>query len=669
MKKIFTLFAAVLTALAFATNVSAEALHITSLPWQGSHSFDDAGWNNKAVIHPEAFGSLDNTAYKYTLHVKADCTVQLGFGKWSGGTETDWSQWGESRGEFDVEINSAFISKLNDGYCFQLNQGSGNLSLVRLDRRERDPNEKEPDLSKGFHTDGTRLLDGNDNEFVMRGLNYSYAWQTGNWWVIKSAKDWGCNAIRINIGDGSSSERDGNGWLSYTDRSTLESLINECEKNKLVGVLSPHNQTGSNSHADLMKAADYWASMADVMNAHLGTAILNITNEWMSEWDAAHWSEGYVKAVKRIRDAGIRSTIIVDVAGYGQGASVLADGNGSYARAIIDADPLHNIMFSIHMYHVSGRTAEEARQNIDYCLALDVPLLLGEIAYEHKSHLAYPEGGPVAWQEILAYAREKNVSWLAWSWTGNGGDAETCDMFDGSGNILENGRCMIYNQNGIKATSTECTIYDGNAPSGIDYQYPTGPFDFAFYPSSGDDTGDDEPEGMFSSSLPYAVASWNHMFHITSAFFANAADGHILRVSLTRNDGGAEIQVAYNHADKTGDERWTKIIDYADVDDDIYEMTIGSSSGIQRAHGLDGNDMLRHLQADGLYLKGHGYTVNNVELLDSDGNVVTGIDGITSDNTDTPVEIYTITGIRVAEPEPGNIYIVRRGSKVSKIRF
>ena len=106
MKKIFTLFAAVLTALAFATNVSAEALHITSLPWQGSHSFDDAGWNNKAVIHPEAFGSLDNTAYKYTLHVKADCTVQLGFGKWSGGTETDWSQWGESRGEFDVEINN-----------------------------------------------------------------------------------------------------------------------------------------------------------------------------------------------------------------------------------------------------------------------------------------------------------------------------------------------------------------------------------------------------------------------------------------------------------------------------------------------------------------------------------------------------------------------------------
>lgn len=29
----------------------------------------------------------------------------------------------------------------------------------------------------GFHTSGTKLLDANGNEFVMRGVNYSYAWQ------------------------------------------------------------------------------------------------------------------------------------------------------------------------------------------------------------------------------------------------------------------------------------------------------------------------------------------------------------------------------------------------------------------------------------------------------------------------------------------------------------
>ncbi|MDE5978823.1 MAG: hypothetical protein K2G84_02175, partial [Muribaculaceae bacterium] len=32
----------------------------------------------------------------------------------------------------------------------------------------------------GFHTSGTRLVDANGNEFVMRGCNYSWAWQRGN---------------------------------------------------------------------------------------------------------------------------------------------------------------------------------------------------------------------------------------------------------------------------------------------------------------------------------------------------------------------------------------------------------------------------------------------------------------------------------------------------------
>ena len=61
---------------------------------------------------------------------------------------------------------------------------------------------------EGFYTDGTMLRDANGNEFLMRGLNYSYGWQTDLNWVIKSTHDWGCNAIRINIGDGSYSDNE-----------------------------------------------------------------------------------------------------------------------------------------------------------------------------------------------------------------------------------------------------------------------------------------------------------------------------------------------------------------------------------------------------------------------------------------------------------------------------
>ena len=40
---------------------------------------------------------------------------------------------------------------------------------------------------------------------------------------------------------------------------------------------------------------------------------------------------------------------------------------------------------------------------------------------------------------------------------------------------------------------------------------------------------------------------------------------------------------------------------------------------------------------------------------------------VEADGADTPKEYYTIDGRRVAEPESGRLYIVRQGSKVSKV--
>ncbi len=46
-----------------------------------------------------------------------------------------------------------------------------------------------------------------------------------------------------------------------------------------------------------------------------------------------------------------------------------------------------------------------------------------------------------------------------------------------------------------------------------------------------------------------------------------------------------------------------------------------------------------------------------------------GVDGVNadSDGSDAPVEYYNMQGIRVMQPAPGNIYIRRQGSRVSKI--
>lgn len=53
--------------------------------------------------------------------------------------------------------------------------------------------------------------------------------------------------------------------------------------------------------------------------------------------------------------------------------------------------------------------------------------------------------------------------------------------------------------------------------------------------------------------------------------------------------------------------------------------------------------------------------------LDMTGLEIAGIGDITADDAAAPAEYYNLQGIRVRHPEAGNVYICRRGSKVSKI--
>lgn len=65
--------------------------------------------------------------------------------------------------------------KEEDRYCIQFNNGSGKLYSIELIATEKDPGDVNIDFTKGLDTDGTRILDGNGNEFVMRGLNGAWA--------------------------------------------------------------------------------------------------------------------------------------------------------------------------------------------------------------------------------------------------------------------------------------------------------------------------------------------------------------------------------------------------------------------------------------------------------------------------------------------------------------
>lgn len=497
----------------------------------------------------------------------------------------------------------------------------------------------------GFYTSGTKLMDSNGKEFIMRGCNYSYAWQTGHEsTVIPAAKRIGCNTIRIQLSTGKR-------W-SRTSRAMLERLIRLCEENKLVAVFNTHDETGSMSYSDLESACDFWISVKDVLNAHRKTVIVNISNEWCGEWNSNAWAEGYLKAIPKLRDAGIKNTLIVDCAGYGQYPKSLSDRGKEVARA----DKLNNIMFSIHMYQDAGKNESTVKSNIDKGLNVGVPLLIGEFAYRHQGH-------DVAWQTILDYTKEKNVGYLVWSWTGNSSDVAECDMFGGydDSNYRTNGTNTVKGRNGIKATSKECSYYsDGDNP-----QQPDQP-DEPEQPDQPDQPGDTETTellwsgsvdmGSWSGILEYKPDNSQWKEYVMRKLQPGSKLIFTYKNVSTSSSAPGQIQLVTFSLDDSWD--WTKLVEYADISGSSYTYTLTGRTVVE---WTDVEMMMKR----GFAVKGQNATLVKVEARVK-GASQNSIGEVGADE-DAPAEIYTLQGVRVGEMTPGRVYIVRRGSKVTKV--
>ncbi len=60
------------------------------------------------------------------------------------------------------------------------------------------------------------------------------------------------------------------------------------------------------------------------------------------------------------------------------------------------------------------------------------------------------------------------------------------------------------------------------------------------------------------------------------------------------------------------------------------------------------------------------YHIDDVRLVQP---TATGIEDVEADFSDAPVEYYNLQGIRVANPQSGNLYIRRQGTQISKVRI
>ena len=302
----------------------------------------------------------------------------------------------------------------------------------------------------GFRVEGTKLYDANGKEFVMRGINHAHAWYKGNEeTAISAIAKTGANTVRISVGDGDQ-------W-GYDDINTLKNLISLCEKNKLVAVVEVHDATGSDDISKLNNAVDYWVKMKDALIGKEDTVILNIANEWFGTWDGKKWAEGYKQAIPKLRNAGIKNTIMIDCAGWGQYPKSIHD----YGKEVFNADSEKNTMFSIHMYEYAGGDASTIKNNIDGVLNQGLALSIGEFGIKHTN-------GDVDEKTIMSYCQEKSVGYIGWSWYGNGDEWKYLDIAnDWSGNSFsEWGNVLLNYKDGNKNTSKICSVYSGSTNNG-----------------------------------------------------------------------------------------------------------------------------------------------------------------------------------------------------------
>ncbi|MFJ8934728.1 cellulase family glycosylhydrolase [Streptomyces sp. NPDC102365] len=313
-------------------------------------------------------------------------------------------------------------------------------------------------LATGLHVDDGRLLEGNGNDFVMRGVNHAHTWYPGETQSLADIKALGANSVRVVLSDG-------HRW-NRNSPEDVAVVIAQCRANRLICVLEVHDTTGYGEDAaagTLDHAADYWIGLKSVLTGQENYVVVNIGNEPWGNTDPAGWTAPTVAAVKKLRAAGFEHTIMVDAPNWGQDWQGVMRAN---AQAVHDADTTGNLIFSIHMYSVFD-TAAEITDYLNAFVTAKLPILIGEFGGPADQY-----GDPDE-DTMMAAAQQLKLGYLAWSWSGNTDPVLDLTIGFDPTRLSSWGQRVFNGANGIAQTSKEATIYGGGTPG--DTQAPTAP--------------------------------------------------------------------------------------------------------------------------------------------------------------------------------------------------
>lgn len=268
-----------------------------------------------------------------------------------------------------------------------------------------------------FYTQGRHLFDRLGNKVILRGVNKMSVWDakdpTGSIYFPEIRKT-GANSVRIVW----AIRKDLKQGSSDTNFTQLDTLITNAKANRLIPTIELHDGIGKWDR--LPELVAYWTQPAvvKIIKKHQAYLLVNIGGEVGDRVSDTEFIQGYTRAIKTMRSAGIQTPLVIDASEWGKKLDIL---DATFAR-LIAADPHHNLLFSVHIYWpiAGGADAKFIRSRLQKSVALGYPLLVGEFSavggYTVGSKSLCSPNGKIDYKAIIKECQRHEIGWYAWEW-------------------------------------------------------------------------------------------------------------------------------------------------------------------------------------------------------------------------------------------------------------
>ena len=292
--------------------------------------------------------------------------------------------------------------------------------------------EQRPDYNDGtgFFVKNGKIYDHNGIAFTPYGVNNVHVWldEANSKNALKlELKKARMNTVRLVTA--------GESWTWNNQSATpaqKKELVKLAVEAHLIPILELHDGTCLNecdkAAADgkmgLKQIVDHWLLPDNVamLKEYEQYLWLNIANEWGPDADndqAVDYLNCYKESITRLREAGIKNLLVIDAGGCGQDPRTLLN----YTDQLLEHDPQHNIVASIHLYGLwrsknrtfTGWTPPYVVEDvIPQLAAMETPVFVGEFGWTDT-------GTSVNYDPkiLVQTCKASDIGWLFWAWHSN----------------------------------------------------------------------------------------------------------------------------------------------------------------------------------------------------------------------------------------------------------